>query len=92
MIHQLDASHYWSRRHEGTRFDPDNVHSLCSSCHRELGGHTRKENGKYDKWIKSKLGIRKYALLKVRANTYCKRDDVLQEIIIKKLIQELERK
>src|SRR3990172_4457816 len=61
-VAQLDASHYFSRRHESTRFDPDNVHALCSSDHKRMGGYTpsssssRKGESEYDLWMKKKLG------------------------------------
>lgn len=88
-VGHLDASHYFSRRHESTRFDPQNVHALCPSCHRRMGGYTRDENGEYDTWMKQKLGDRGYKLLKLRANTYQKKDDKLAELYIQKLMSEI---
>lgn len=86
---QLDASHYWSRSHENTRFDETNVSALCSTCHRRMGGHTREENGEYDLWMKEKLGEEGYNLLKVSANTYKKRDRYMSQLIAKELLNSL---
>ena len=74
-IAQLEASHYFSRKRESTRFDPENVYALCTPCHKRMGSHTLKEDGEYDLWVKEKLGERGYKLLKLRANTTGKRDD-----------------
>lgn len=76
-VARLEASHYWSRSHEGTRFDEENVHSLCNTCHRGMGGHTRTETGEYDVWMMKKLGKKKFEMLRVRANTYYKKDRAL---------------
>ncbi len=88
-IYQLEASHYWSRRHESVRYDPRNVHALCANCHRNLGGYTRNENGEYDLWMKEKLGEKEYKLLKLEANRSGKKDDKLAIIYIKELMKEL---
>lgn len=88
-VAQLDASHYFGRRAESTRFDTDNVHALCSACHRRMGGHTRDEKGEYDVWIKNKLGEQRYKMLRVRHNTTQKRDDKMTTLYIKQLLSEL---
>lgn len=89
-IGRLDASHYFSRRIENTRFDVDNVNALCSKCHRDLGGHTKDENQIYDLWMKKKLGEEGYKNLKIRANVWKRRDDFLDELYVKQLLRELE--
>lgn len=71
---KLEACHYFSRRHESTRFDEDNVRAFCFQCHQRMGGYTPREQGEFDVWMKEKLGS-KYKLLKVMANTFHKKDD-----------------
>lgn len=83
-IARLEASHYIGRRKESVRFDPDNVHALCFTCHKTLGGYTRDENGKYDLWMKEKLGDR-YRALVIRANITGKKDDFMTKLYIKEL-------
>lgn len=88
-IYKLEASHYYGRAKESTRFDPDNVYSLCFTCHKRMGGHTRDEKGEYDLWVKEKLGKRRYDLLRIRANSVGKKDDVMTILYIKELIKSL---
>ena len=88
-VAKLEASHYWSRSHEGTRFDEDNVWSLCGSCHKRMGGRRKEENGEYDLWLKEKLGQERYNQLMVRANTYKKKDRVMSLLIAQELVKDL---
>ena len=87
-IAQLEASHYFSRSHENTRFDICNVYSMCSSCHKRLGGHRSDEKGEYDVWVKERLKDG-YTLLKIRSSLYKKRDDVLDLMYVRELVKEL---
>jgi len=89
-VYKLEASHYHGRRKESTRFDPMNVHSLCFSCHKRMGGYTNSQNGEYDLWMKELLGEKEYKLLLLRANQSGKKDDVMNKIYIKELLKELE--
>lgn len=82
-LNQLESSHYFSRRHEGVRFDDRNVHALCSGCHKRMGGYTNKEDGEYDLWIKELLGEKGYILLKLNAHLPHKKDDALVRMWIK---------
>ena len=90
IYYKLEASHYFSRKHENTRFDEENVRTLCFTCHKRMGGYTREENGEYDLWMKEMLGEQRYALLKLRANTYKPRDDKMDGLIIKQLMKDNE--
>lgn len=83
ILHQLEASHYYSRRMESVRFDSRNVHALCSSCHKRMGGYTNKEDGEYDLWMKELLGTKGYQLLKLEAHLPHKKDDLLVRLWIK---------
>lgn len=85
----LQCSHYWGRGHENTRFDPENCISLCWYHHNFTWGHGdgRQE---YTDFMKQRLGERGFDLLDVRAHTRKKRDDKMDELVIKHLIKELE--
>lgn len=85
----LGVSHFYSRRHEGTRFDDDNCMALCNiPCHQEWG-HGEERNG-YREFMIGKLGQHGFDLLTVRAHTYKKRDDEMDLIVIKELLRQLE--
>ena len=86
----LQVSHFWSRRHENTRFDPANCILLCFGCHM-LWGHGD-ERQAYIDFMKKRLGEEGFQLLDARAHTYKKRDDRLDELGIKNLMLELENK
>lgn len=68
-IARLDASHYIGRGKWSVRYDIENVRSLCSGCHKRMGGYQRDENGEYDLWMKGLLGEKGYRNLVIRANT-----------------------
>jgi 5-methylcytosine-specific restriction endonuclease McrA len=87
-IGKLEASHYFSRGHENTRFDEQNVWALCAGCHKRMGGYIPSEGGEYDLWVKEKLGDWNYKRLKIRANTYRKKDEKLALIYVKQLIKQ----
>ena len=82
----LHCSHYWGRGRENTRFDPEDCIALCYGCHRIWGGDERSD---YTAFMRRKLGDTGYDLLDIRAHTYKKRDDKLDEIIIKELLKEV---
>ena len=83
----LHCSHYWGRGRENTRFDPEDCITLCYGCHRIWGhGDGRDE---YANFMRKKLGDTAFDLLDVRAHTYKKRDDKLDEIILKELLKEV---
>lgn len=77
----LHASHFWSRRFESTRFDPENVSAHCFSCHTFLGGNPELHR----QWKLKQLGQSAYDLLMVRAQTTQKKDRKLTLIICKEL-------
>lgn len=82
----LQASHYWSRRHESTRFDPENVDALCIYCHQQWGGDYRDQ---YKAFKVKQLGKKGYDLLELRHNQYQKRDRKLALIVAKALLKEI---
>ena len=83
----LQASHYWSRRHENTRFDPENVDALCAACHFIWGGDRRED---YTAFKKAQLGEKGLKLLMVRCNQYCKKDRKLALMQAKLLLKTLD--
>lgn len=83
----LEISHFFGRRSESTRYDPDNVDLCCSGCHRLF--HERPAD--YSEWKKKKLGEKLFKELMVRANTIKKRDDKMTCLILKSLLKDFER-
>ena len=83
----LHVSHYWGRARENTRFDPENCIALCYGCHM-IWGHGD-GRGDYVSFMKKRLGDKGYDLLQVRAYAYKKRDDKLDEIVIRELLKEV---
>ena len=81
----LQASHFYSRRNESTRFDPDNVDALCANCHRKWSGEERKE---YEKFKIDQLGKQGFDELTIKANTYQKKDRKMAYMIAKKLLED----
>jgi len=82
----LDNSHFWSRGHENTRFDPLNCDALCRKCHEYFGGNP----GDYTAWKENKLGPAEYKNLMVRAMTYKAKDRKLSLLYARELIKELQ--
>lgn len=72
----LEVSHFFGRRGEATRQDPDNVDLICNYCHRQF--HERPAD--YTNWKKKKMGEKEFNKLTLSANTYCKKDEKLAVI------------
>jgi hypothetical protein len=83
----LHCSHYWSRRHENTRFDPENCISLCRYHHQFAWGHGDGRN-EYTAFMIKRLGQQGFDMLNIRHTLTKKRDDKLDEIAIKYLKEE----
>ena len=79
-------SHFFGRGRENTRFDPDNCDTVCFGCHRIWGSDDREG---YSHFKIKQLGKRRYNMLNIRAETYCKKDRKLALIVAKKLLQDL---
>ena len=81
----LHCSHYFGRGHENVRFDPDNCVALSAYHHKRLGhGEGREE---YKELMLKRLGQDGFDRLDIRAHTHKKRDDALDEVIIKELLR-----
>ena len=65
----LHCSHFFSRRHQSTRYYSKNATAHCFSCHQHLGGNPIE----FSEWIRQHLGDADYEALIVRKNTICKR-------------------
>lgn len=89
-LYKLENSHYWGRGHEATRFDEDNCMALCFTCHQRYG-HGEKRDLYKEKMIE-KLGQDRFDSLMIQANSYKKRDDLMDLIIIENMIKEFRAK
>jgi len=83
----LQCSHFWSRRNESTRYDPNNCDALCAGCHFRWGGDYREE---YRDFKLKQLGKKDYQTLEILHNTYQKKDRVLALMIATALLESLE--
>ena len=61
----LHTSHFWSRRYQSIRHDPDNAAAHCFGCHQRLGGNPLE----FREWIVSHLPPRDLDALTDRRNT-----------------------
>ena len=61
------ASHFWSRGNWATRFDPDNVDTLCFGCHQMWGGDYRRD---YEAFKINQLGKKAFIKLEQKAHSY----------------------
>ena len=85
-INGLECSHYFGRRKESTRFEPDNCDSLCFGCHQYWGSTDREA---YRAFKVKQLGEQGFKLLTIQANSYKKKDRKMSLIIANELIKTL---
>lgn len=83
------TSHFQKRRKESVRFDLENGDWCCAKCHffvetAEGGQKTLEE------WKRKQLGDQRYKALLVRANSYGKKDDKMNIIILKEILKQYE--
>ena len=64
----LHTSHFYSRRHQSVRHDPDNAAAMCFGCHQKLGG----EPIEFALWIECYLTTKTLEALEVRKNKLLK--------------------
>lgn len=88
----IQCSHFFSRKKESVRFDPDNCDSLCFSCH-EIWEHEKmNRNGDlldYGQWKFKQLGAKRFNLLEIRAATHQKKDRAMSLLYVKQLMTDL---
>jgi hypothetical protein len=82
------ASHYFGRGRENTRYDPENVDCVCMGCHR-IWGSDDKEG--YRRFKIEQLGQKGFELLALRASTYRKKDRKMALLISEFLLKELRK-
>jgi len=79
------ASHYFGRAKESTRFDERNVICLCMACHRIWGSDDREA---YRAFMVKQLGEAGFHLLTVHANMYHKKDRAMAYLAAQALLKE----
>lgn len=84
QIKGLQNSHFWGRKNESTRFDPENCDSLCYGCHQYFHGNPYE----HVKWKKKRIGEERFKALELRHNLYMKKDRKLALLVAKKLLEE----
>jgi len=67
----LHCSHFFSRRHEATRFYAKNAAAHCFSCHQYLGGNPIE----FSEWIKTHLGDETFEKLRAKKETIKKKKE-----------------
>lgn len=82
----LHCSHFWGRRNESTRFEPDNASAHCYGCHQFFTSHPVEHRD----WVFKKLGEKRFNLLTLQAHTARKKDRKLSLIIVKELVKQYE--
>lgn len=80
------ASHYFGRGRENTRYDPENVDTLCAACHRIWGSDDREA---YRCFKIKQLGPEAFNELMIRANITTKKDRAGALIYSRELLKEL---
>lgn len=87
----IHAAHFYGRKGKSTRFDPENVISLCGTigfpggCH----GYFQDHPGEFKEFMKKRLGEKRFNNLVIRAHTPQKIDE---KLIIIWLENELKKK
>ena len=73
----LHCSHFYGRRNESTRFEPDNCVALCFGCHQYFDETNRED---YRDFKLKQLGTRRFNSLRLQVNLYKKKDRKLEAI------------
>ena len=78
----LSCSHYWARQYKGTRWDEDNLDTLCKyPCHFQ---HWEKnKQGDYKDFKMKQLGAKRMELLEIKARSIAKFSSLDLQILIK---------
>lgn len=83
---RLQCSHFFGRRKESVRFDPQNADGLCAGCHIYFGSNPESCRA----FKLAQLGEDAYNALCVRANTPARKDCKLALIKARALLDSLE--
>ena len=81
----LHCSHFYSRRHQATRYDPDNAAAMCFGCHQKMGGNPIL----FQNWIEDYLGSERYSMLNEKHHRIVKRTKKDKDELYKHLKGEL---
>lgn len=74
----LTNSHYWGRNRSSTRYSWENCITLCWFwCHKKAEGE---KQGRYQDFMRARLGTRKYKALEKLAYTTMSRRDAIQKL------------
>jgi len=79
------ASHFKGRREEATRFDPENVDTLCYGCHQ----YFHENEDKHEIWAIELKGQRLVDEITIRSGSYKKKDRKLEALIWKQVYKDL---
>lgn len=83
---QLEASHYYPRGKEGTRFDPRNLTALCHNCHERMG---ERGNAEYDAFMLKKWGPQVLQELLLLSQPGHKPDDAMVKLWVKSELRKM---
>jgi len=84
---QADCGHFFGRTHMATRFDEDNTSAECRFCNRFKADHLIG----YQTNLIKKIGLGRFELLQVKANSTKKWCDFELEAMIKHYTNEVKR-
>ncbi len=79
------ASHFQGRRKEGTRFEPNNVDTLCTGCHSYFTANP----AEHYLWQVKKKGQNAVDILILQSNTYAKKNRELEKMYWTEKLKEL---
>lgn len=82
----LQASHFFGRARENTRYDPDNVDALDMGCHMYWGSANHED---YRAFKLKQLGETRFKMLQINANMYKKKDRAMELLKAKALLKAL---
>ncbi len=83
----VQVSHFWGRRRESVRYDPENADLLLFNEHQ----YFEENPNDYRNWKLKQLGEKRFKALEIRANTFCKRDDAMRELELLEALKLLEK-
>lgn len=80
------ASHFQGRGKENTRFNPENVDTLCGGCHQYFTANP----GEHYEWQVQKKGQKKIDELILASNMYVKKDRASQRLYWSQRLKEMD--
>lgn len=81
------ASHFQGRGKEATRFDPENVDTMCGGCHMYLGAYP----AEHYMWQVKTKGQQAVDAIVLRSNQYKKRDDKMDKLIWAQAVKDIKK-